>query len=223
MPCNLRSTVLFSSAIAASVPPSPRAFGPVAAVPSPAPRPAPVVTPDRELAADPEDCAVPALLVPVDGGVASLDELPAPLGSFPELVRPAALPGPDGTPLVPDDPAPAVPAFGVPTALGLPAEGPLAAPPAAAPPPLAPPPPAPPEPPPPCARAREAPARSATATAMESDSLVIGRSPFVLSTAVTTARSGTISSRGQLMNRTSRTGWREPSEGCDSERGCRQP
>ncbi|MBV9455941.1 MAG: hypothetical protein JO141_00275 [Bradyrhizobium sp.] len=105
--------------------------------------------------------------------MASLDELPAPLGSSPELVSPAALPGPDGTPLVPDDPAPALPALGLPTALGLPADGPLAAPAA----PLAPPPPAPPEPPPPpppCARATEAPASNVTATQVESDNLVIG-------------------------------------------------
>jgi hypothetical protein len=189
----LRSTVLFSLAIAASVPPSPGAFGPVAAVPPPAPPPEPVVTPDREFAAAPEDCAVPALLVPGGGGVASLDELPAPLGSFPELLRPAVLPGPDGMPFVPNEPAPAVPALGLPTALGLPADGPLAAPPA----PLAPPPPAPPEPPPPppCARATEALARNAKATQVVSDNRVMGRSPFFASTLLATARSGTFSIR----------------------------
>jgi len=157
---------------------------------------------------------VPALLVPGDGGVASLDELPAPLGSFPELVRPAAFAGPDGTPLVLDVPAPAVPALGVPTALGLPADGPLAAAPA----PLAPPPPAPPEPPPPpCAKATEAPARNANAMQVESDNLVIERSPFVLSTSMTKARSGTISIRRRLMDRTSPVGWLRSVEGCDDE------
>ena len=171
----LRSMVLFSSVIAASV--SLRVFGPLAAVPPippAAPPPAPVVTPDRELEAAPDDCAVPELLVPDADGVASLAALPAPLGSLTELLRPPALPGPDATPLVPDDPAPAVPALGLPTALGLPAEAPLAAPPPAAA-PLAPPPPAPPEPPPPpCARATEALARNTKATQVESDNLVIG-------------------------------------------------
>ncbi|MGJ4945431.1 hypothetical protein ACQR1W_33050 [Bradyrhizobium sp. HKCCYLS1011] len=128
----------------------PEASCPVAFEPPPCPEP--VVTPGRELPDVPEgdppdDCAVPELLVPGAGGDANLDEFPAPLGSLPELLRPAALPGPDGTPFTPIDPAPAVPALGLPTALGLPAEGPLAAPPALA--PLAPPPAPPPEPPPP--------------------------------------------------------------------------
>src|SRR3954466_9950045 len=148
----LRSTSLFSASIAAS----PLAFGPVTVVPAggrPAPPPRapapgvpagaapadPVVTPVPVFAPDPDELAVPALLVPGGGGVASLDELPAPLGSLPELFRPPAFAGPDGTPLTPDVPAPADPALGEPTALPLPAEGPLAAPPAL--PPLAPPPP----------------------------------------------------------------------------------
>ena len=69
------------------------------------------------------------------GGEATLAELPAPLGSLPELLRPPALAGPDGAPLTPAVPAPAEPAFGEPAALALPADGPLAAPPALPPPP----------------------------------------------------------------------------------------
>jgi hypothetical protein len=88
----------------------------------------PVVTDDLLLTDDPEELAVPALLVPGAGGTATLAELPAPLGSLPELFRPPALAGPDGTPLTAVDPAPADPAFGEPTALPLPADGPLAAP-----------------------------------------------------------------------------------------------
>lgn len=93
----------------------------------------PVVTP----APGPDELAVPALLMPGGGGAASLDALPAPLGSLPELFSPPAFAGPDGTPLTPDVPAPADPALGEPTVLPLPAEDPLAAPPAL--PPLAPP------------------------------------------------------------------------------------
>jgi hypothetical protein len=85
---------------------------------------------------DPDELAVPALLVPGAGGDATFAELPAPLGSLPELLSPPALAGPAGTPLTPAVPAPAEPALGEPTALPLPAEGPLAAPPALAPPPL---------------------------------------------------------------------------------------
>jgi hypothetical protein len=120
---SLRSIVLFSSAIVASV----LVCGPAA----------PVVTPGAVLTPEPEDCAVPALLVPGDGGEASLLEFPAPLGSLPELFSPPTLAGPDGTPLTPAVPAPAEPAFGEPAALPVPAEGPLAAPPVL--PPLAPP------------------------------------------------------------------------------------
>jgi hypothetical protein len=115
---------------------------------------------------------VPELLVP-GLGAAILDELPAPLGSLSELLRPPALAGPEGTPLTPAEPAPALPALGVPTALGLPADGPLAAP--AAPPA----PPAPPAlPPPPCANATVEPARQASATQVTSDNLVIDEAPF---------------------------------------------
>ena len=89
---------------------------------------------------NPDELAVPALLVPGGGGEASFAELPAPLGSLPELLRPPALAGPDGTPLTPAVPAPAEPALGEPAALPLPVDGPLAAspalPPAAPPPPL---------------------------------------------------------------------------------------
>ena len=85
----------------------------------------PVVTP----APGPDELAVPALLVPGGGGEVSLDELPTPLGSLPELFSPPEFAGPDGAPPTPDVPAPADPALGEPTALPLPAEGPLAAPP----------------------------------------------------------------------------------------------
>lgn len=46
----------------------------------------------------PAELTVPAALVP--GGEGDLLALPAPLGSLAELFRPAALPGPDGTPLI---------------------------------------------------------------------------------------------------------------------------
>jgi hypothetical protein len=105
----LRSIVLFSSVIAASTS-APERFDPAD----------PVVTPP------PEDCAVPALLVPGAGGEASLDEFPAPLGSSPALFNPPGLAGPGGTPLMPDVPAPAEPALGEPAALplALPADDP---------------------------------------------------------------------------------------------------
>jgi hypothetical protein len=99
---------------------------------------------------DPDEFAVPAVFVP--GAVGAFVELPAPLGSLPELLSPPAFAGPFGTPLTPVVPAPAEPAFGEPTALPVPADGPLAAPPVEAPPAEAPPadpPPAPPPPPPP--------------------------------------------------------------------------
>jgi hypothetical protein len=96
--------------------------------------------------------------------------LPAPLGSLPELFRPPALAGPDGTPLRPAVPAPAEPAFGEPAAPPLPADGPLAAPPALPPPP---------EPPPPllCANEPAEPIRIAIVTSdAVTDTLVIGTS-----------------------------------------------
>ena len=65
---SLRSIVLFSASIAASVP-----VAVVGAVPVPSDEP--VVTPGAVL--PPDDCAVPALLVP--GAVAIPDELAAPL------------------------------------------------------------------------------------------------------------------------------------------------
>jgi hypothetical protein len=97
---SLRSIVLFSSVIAAS---------PLARFDAADP----VVTPP------PDDCAVPALLVPGAGGEASLDALPAPLGSSPALFAPPGLAGPRGTPLMPVVPAPAEPALGEPAALPL--------------------------------------------------------------------------------------------------------
>ena len=86
----------------------------------------PVVMDDPVVDDDPEELAVPTLLVPRGVGTATFAELPAPLGSLPELLRPPALAGPDGTPLTPAVPAPAEPALGEPTALPLPADGPLA-------------------------------------------------------------------------------------------------
>ena len=79
--------------------------------------------PEPALLADPDEFAVPKLFVP--GAVGTFAELPAPLGSLPELLSPPALAGPLGTPLTPAVPAPAEPAFGDPTALPVPAEGPL--------------------------------------------------------------------------------------------------
>ena len=159
---SLRSIALFSCSIAAS----PLVCGPVASVPpTPARLPAePIVVED-----DPDELAVPALLVPGGGGDATLGELLAPLGSLPELLSPPALAGPGGTPLTPAVPAPAEPALGEPTALPLPAEGPLAVPPALAPPlvPLL------------CASELAEPARSAiTITDVATDILAIGKSPF---------------------------------------------
>jgi hypothetical protein len=102
-----------------------------------------------------EEFAVPTVLVPgaiADGTFAAL---PAPLGSLSELLIPPGLAGPAGAPLTAAEPAPADPALGEPTALVVPAVGPLAAPvaePALAPPPAddppAEPPPVPPLPPP---------------------------------------------------------------------------
>jgi hypothetical protein len=86
----------------------------------------PVVVDDRAAAGNPDELAVPALLVPRGGGVAIFAELPAALESMPELLKPPALDGPDGTPLT----APADPALGEPAVLPLAADGPLAAPPA---------------------------------------------------------------------------------------------
>lgn len=185
MPFTLRSIARSSALIVSSVD--------CPADPCPAPGPAPVVTPACELpdAPDdgpPDDCAVPELLVPGDEGDANLDELPAPLGSLPELLRPAALAGSGGMPFTPADPAPAEPA------LGLPADGPLAEAPALAPP--APPPPAPPEPPPPpppptpCAKAVVDPARITIATNVPNEDLVIGRTPFTVQRSGDRARSG---------------------------------
>jgi hypothetical protein len=120
---SLRSICLSSASIVASPP----LDEPVTSLPPGADRADPVVTP---AAGRPEELAMPALLVPDAGGAASFEEFPAPLGSLPELFRPPAPAGPDGTPLTPAVPAPAEPALGEPAALPLPADGPLAAPPA---------------------------------------------------------------------------------------------
>jgi hypothetical protein len=99
----------------------------------------------------PDEFAVPKVFVP--GAVGDFAALPAPLGSFTALFKPPAFAGPLGTPLTAAVPAPAEPALGEPTALPVPAVGPLVAPaadPAEEEPPAEEPPP---EPPPPlCAR-----------------------------------------------------------------------
>jgi len=51
------------------------------------------------------------------GGAATLNAFLNPLGSLIVLLIPSAFAGPDGMPLIADIPAPAEPAFGVPTAL----------------------------------------------------------------------------------------------------------
>src|ERR1700716_1612005 len=121
---SLRLICLSSASIAAS----PSLCGPLMLVPAGADVAEPVVTPAPEFAAGPDEFAGRALLVPGGSGAASFDELPAPLGSLPELFSPPALAGPDGTPLTPAVPAPAEPALGEPAALPLPADGPLALP-----------------------------------------------------------------------------------------------
>jgi hypothetical protein len=105
-------------------------FPPVADPAAPVVTAAPEFIAGPELAEEPDEFAVPALLVPGGGCDTTFDELPTPLGSLPELLRPPTLPGPDGTPLMPAVPAPAEPALGEPAALPLPAVDPLAAPPA---------------------------------------------------------------------------------------------
>jgi len=123
----LRSTTLFSSLTAAS----PLVCGPVISVPDPGPLPEPVVTPLPVLTPEPDDCAVPALLVPGAEGDALLDAFAAPLGSSPALFNPPGAEGPGGTPLMPCEPAPAEPALGELAALPLllPADDPPAEPP----------------------------------------------------------------------------------------------
>src|SRR6202012_4245883 len=128
---------------------SPCIAGPGVTVPSMRPPTAPpaglpavptVVEPRGALpveAADPEELAVPAELVP--GVFSAFATLPAPLGSLPELLRPPTLPGPV-TPLTPAVPAPAEPALGAPPDTP-PADVPPADPPPAEPPVPPPPPP----------------------------------------------------------------------------------
>jgi hypothetical protein len=93
----LRSTSLFSSVIAAS----PLRCGPVTLVPDPVDLPEPVVTPLPVLTPEPDDCAVPALLVPDRSGEAILEAFAAPLGSSLALFNPPGAAGPGGTPLMP--------------------------------------------------------------------------------------------------------------------------
>src|ERR1700761_845079 len=116
---------------------------------------------------DPDEFAVPAPLVPGALFTARLP-LPAPLGSFPELFRPAALPGPV-TPLAAELPAPADPALGA--APGLVLGVPAAAGRVAPPPPEAPPadPPPPPPPPPPWAIAGSGDSRIVTIKSLPND------------------------------------------------------
>ena len=85
---------------------------------------------------DPDELAMPAEFAP--GASVDFAELPAPLGSFAELLRPPVLAGPFGTPLTPDVPAPAEPALGEPTGEAEPVDEPLAAPAAEPPPPVPP-------------------------------------------------------------------------------------
>jgi hypothetical protein len=120
MPLTILST-LESGASSARMASSPGIAGPWLAVPSMRPPTAPpaglpavptVVDPNGApppAAADPEELAVPNELVP--GVLADLAALPAPLGSLPELLRPAAFPGPV-TPFTAVVPAPAEPALG---------------------------------------------------------------------------------------------------------------
>jgi len=181
-----RSTVLFSCWIVASVE-SPARLGPVAAVP-PAPRPAPVVTPALEPdPPEPEDCAVPRLLVPLVPGAPGCDSaapllapfVPMPLAPMPVL---AAL----APPAVPAAAPAALPLVVVPDTAPPPAPPPDAAPPALAPPPAPPPP-----PPPPCANTAVAVVRPAITIKVPNENLAIGCSPFPLSTRPRRPRSGT--------------------------------
>jgi hypothetical protein len=104
---------LFSSLISAS----PLHCGPVTV--EPVDLAEPVVTPLPVLTPAPDDCAVPAVLVPGAGGDARLDWFAAPLGSSPALLIPPGAAGPGGTPLIPCEPAPAEPGLGEPAALPL--------------------------------------------------------------------------------------------------------
>jgi hypothetical protein len=121
------ASTLGSSALISA---SPGIEGPGLTVPSirlpDVPVPAiPVVDPPAA-PGDPVEFAVPKVLVP--GGVGVFTALPAPLGSFAELLSPPTFAGPLGTPVTAVVPAPGAPAFGVPTALPVPTLGPLAAP-----------------------------------------------------------------------------------------------
>ena len=82
---SLRSMSLSSLSSATS----PLVCGPVAAVPL-----VPALLPAEPVVIDPDELAVPALFVPGGGSETTLPELPAPLGSLPELFRPPALAGP---------------------------------------------------------------------------------------------------------------------------------
>ena len=101
---SLRSRALFLASIAASV----LFDGPVTETSPVFDLAEPVVADDPVVTDDPDELAVPALLVP-GGGATIFAELPAPLGSLPELLRPPTLAGPGGTPLTPAVPAPGEP------------------------------------------------------------------------------------------------------------------
>jgi hypothetical protein len=88
---------LFSASIAASL----LVEGPVTETPPVFDLAERVVADDPVVTGDPDELAVPALLVPCGGGETIFAELPAPLGSLPELLRAPALAGPNGAPLAP--------------------------------------------------------------------------------------------------------------------------
>jgi hypothetical protein len=118
---------------------------------------------------DPEELAVPAEFVP--GILIAFAELPAPLETLPELLRPPTLGG-AGAPsaeLAPAEPTPCAPAGDE----AAPAAAPLDVAPPADPPPA---PPAPP-PPPPCARAEMGDSRAVTRTNLHNEQ-DIGEIPF---------------------------------------------
>jgi hypothetical protein len=133
----------------------------------------PIGAPPPAAAPDPEELAVPNEFVP--GVLADLAALPAPLGSLPELLRPAAFPGPV-TPFTAVAPEPAEPALGALPVAPVPAP-PADAPPADAPP--ADPPPLPPPPPPPlCAIADTGSNRVATTSNLYGKEWGIGNFSF---------------------------------------------
>jgi hypothetical protein len=110
------------------------------------------------------------------GSLEAFAAFPAPLGSLPELLRPAAFAGPV-TPLIADVPAPAEPALG--EAPGDDPEAPPAdAPPAEAPPDEEPPPEPPPPPPPLCAKTDKGDSRTATKITLRTSDEDMDELPF---------------------------------------------